>query len=279
MIDQNSMGPGQPPQRERLVLPAPPDYAGTGAAPTSAYTSRPRVEPEMLVRRSSPPPPRNLSARPGYFWRKDPAYRVLMIAILVAVVAGIVFAALVGNMLLSSGNQGTQTISVVPQTPPPGARPTGTVDLRPTFAPPGGGKGSGSSSQPPAVPTPSLSITPTATPGNNPGGGGAITVQVSGIPDPVANNSNVQVTVMTGEPNVNVQLQVRYSAAPFFFVTVGATDGNGMAVLNWNVQVFANLRPGKHVTAKGVVFAQDQNGQRGSSNTFTVRIVGNGGGM
>src|SRR6516164_10028324 len=138
----------QKPQSGKLVLPAPLTeeqqmyYGGQMA----------QLRPEQLIRQVQPVP-KGLKARLAFYWHKDPAYKVLMIAMAMVLVAGIIFVSLASAAFLNNSNLFAS--SYRPQAIPKGANPTGTVNLRPTFPAPGGGNGTNQqSSQPPAQPTP-----------------------------------------------------------------------------------------------------------------------------
>jgi len=85
-------------QREKLVLPA-----LSEGYPPRQISSPPRMtlptRPEQLIRRENVPP-QNLLARLRYFWHKDPAYKVLMIALVLVLVAGGLFVSLLSSALL-----------------------------------------------------------------------------------------------------------------------------------------------------------------------------------
>jgi hypothetical protein len=273
MIGQDhpgTQGPEPGPRPQKLVLPAhdgyrPPSGFGTG--------QRTQVVPEMLLRQPGGHNPNNPIIRLGILWRQDPAYKALIIAVALVLVAGTLFAGLAANMLLQGSNGLLAQNTIVPTTPQVGAAPTGTVDLRPAFPTPGG-KGSTQSSQPPMQGTPALQGSPTGVPTQQPGDGN-LTVQIAGLPASTPNNSIVPVSVQTSVPGAIVRLQVTYNAAPFFYVGMQqATDGNGAAVINWPVRVFS----GKRVTARVAVTAFDQNGHQGHSGTMKVSITGGGGG-
>src|SRR5438067_8034506 len=137
----------QKPQSEKLVLPAPPAeeqqmyYGGQKA----------QLQPEQLIRRQVQPAPKGVKAL-AFYWHKDSAYKVLMIAMAMVLVAGVIFVSLASAAFLGNSNLFASTYT--PQAVPKGANPTGTVDLRPTFPAPGGGSGTNQqSSQPPMRPT------------------------------------------------------------------------------------------------------------------------------
>src|SRR6516165_6579248 len=121
-------------QPGKLVLPAPPAdekrmyYGGQKA----------QVRPEQLIRTRTQPAPKGVGARIAYYWRKDPAYKVLMIAMAMVLLAGIIFVSLASAAFLGNPNLfASSTSQIIPK----GANPTVTVNLRPTFPAPGGGSG------------------------------------------------------------------------------------------------------------------------------------------
>nr|BBH94177.1 hypothetical protein KTA_23760 [Thermogemmatispora argillosa] len=262
---QDEQGVRNQPLSGKLVLPAAPGTVpGEWSADPLQRTTY--IAPEMLIRRPRQSAPPTLLGKISYFWKKDPAYKVLMVASVLVLIAGVIFSVIVGSTLMQE-NAGME--ARVPLTPPPGVAPTGTVDLRPTFPTPGG-QGSNESSQPPVQSTPALR--PTRTTNDNGNGGNNGAVQISGLPSTVENNSDVTVTVITNQPNSFVQLQVTYNVAPFVTVVNGTTDASGMATLTWHVQVFSTSRRAQarvHATVFG------PNGAA-SSNTVTVRITTGG---
>jgi hypothetical protein len=244
----------------RLVLPAPPD----------AGQQRPYFPP------SSPLPPANqrtsaasqsLVNRVLTTWRRDPAYAVLSFAIALVVIAAIVFVSLFASSLVS-GNSGSAWSSAQTEHPTL-PTPAGTVDNKPNFPTPVTGKGSNQSSQPSGHPTPNLPDQPTP-----PTDQGTLTVQITSIPDVVANGSRVRVGVQTSEPNVSITLQVTYTVAPFFYSNGGhTTNGSGNGAITWSVRVYS-LRLAGNAQATVIVTATDQNGQQATSQPVTVTITG-----
>lgn len=260
------------PQQGKLVLPPP--TADKSSTPGSSlhYT---QVRPEHLIRHAAMPPKDPL-VRLKYFWRKDPAYKVLIIAVGLVIIAGLLSLSLVTSAM----NPNFFTLnSTSSQVPPPRVTPSGTVDLRPTFAAPGGGQGSSTSSQPPAQGTPALQPTVDSTPtiqsSPTPDQGGTLTVQITDIPNRVQNGSVVDVGVNTNEANVTVELYVVYNAAPFRgFAGPRMTDGGGNTTIPWSVSIY------KFGGARAIVvaIARDQNGQQTQSQPVSVQIAGFGGG-
>ncbi|WP_376795581.1 hypothetical protein [Thermogemmatispora sp.] len=267
MLDQeqrDEQGARGQPLSGKLVLPAAPGMRpGEWSADPQQQTTY--IAPEMLIRRPRQSAPPTLLGKMGYFWQKDPAYKVLMVASALVLIAGVIFSVVVGGTLMQGGSN---MEARVPLTPPPGVAPTGTVDLRPTFPTPSG-QGSNESSQPPVQSTPALKPTRTTDNGNGSANGA---VQITGLPASVPNNSDVTVTVITNQPNSFVQLQVTYNVAPFVAVVNGNTDASGTATLTWHVQVFSMSKRAQarvHATVFG------SNGAA-SSNTVTVRITTSG---
>jgi len=203
----------------------------------------------------------------GRFWRKDAAYKVLMIAVAAVVLSGILFMALGTTSLLQGLGFLSQNV-IVPQNPSAEAHITGTVDLHPTFPTPSGGNGTSKSSQPPpsssSYPPPSSDSTPTAPV--------QLTVQITNIPPQVPNRSRVFVNVITSGPQIDVKLQVFYNAPPYTYTSVTrTTDGSGNAVIPWRVQVTA--RGSGSVIATVQAVATDQNGQRVVSQPVQVIVT------
>ncbi|TMC83124.1 MAG: hypothetical protein E6J10_10430 [Chloroflexi bacterium] len=257
------------PQQEKLVLP-PPD--GNESSTPGSSLHHTQVRPEDLIRPAAMPPKDPL-ARLIYFWRKDPAYKVLIIAVGLVLIAGLLSFSLVSRAMNPNF---FKLNSTSPQAPPTGVTPSGTVDLRPAFPSPGGGQGSSTSSQPPAQSTPALQPTVDNTQSSpTPGQGGTLTVQITGIPNRVQNGSVVDVGVSTNEANVTVELYVVYSAPPYRdFAGPHMTGDGGNATIPWSVSVYKI--GGARATV--VAIARDQNGQQAQSQPVSVQIAGFGGG-
>ncbi|HVB62764.1 MAG TPA: hypothetical protein VNE61_16345 [Ktedonobacteraceae bacterium] len=248
---------------EKLLLPAPPE---TRVPPTPTVAHPAQVKPEWLIRRQTPPPPRSPFARVRYLWRKDPAYKVLLVAVMVVLLAGLLLATLATSAFFRAGNPFQS--SAYTQAPT-GATPAGTVDLRPTFPTPGGGQGSTSSSQPPAQNTPAPQ--PTTPPQSS-----GLTVQFTNIPTRVQSGSTVLVGVSTNEPGATVWLTISYGSPPFRgYAGPRVTGSNGFATIPWSINIFAG---GRHSTAVVTAFARNQQGQQTHSQPVQVQISGTGGG-
>ncbi|MFL5587461.1 MAG: hypothetical protein ACJ8DI_07360 [Ktedonobacteraceae bacterium] len=257
------------PQQEKLVLPPPNGNESSTPGSSLHYT---QVRPEHLIRPAAMPPKDPL-ARLIYFWRKDPAYKVLIIAVGLVLIAGLLFFSLVSRAMNPNF---FKLNSTSPQAPPTAVTPSGTVDLRPAFPSPGGGQGSSTSSQPPAQSTPALQPTIDNTQSSpTPGQGGTLTVQITDIPNHVQNGSVVDVGVSTHEANVTVELYVVYNAPPERgFAGPRMTDDGGNTSIPWSVSVY------KTGGARAIVvaIARDQNGQQAQSQPVSVQIAGFGGG-
>lgn len=272
MINQPDSPQEPRPLSGKLILQAYPEEEYQRASrPLQAFP----VRPEQLIQHRTPPLPPSPLAKLRYFWGKDPAYKVLVVAIGTVFVAGLLVLSLVGTIVLRNTNF-FPTGNSLSQTPPTAVVPTGTVDVHPTFPPPGGGKGSGTSSQPPPQTTPVLQPTAGSTPTTQPTPSGQLTVQVSNVPGRVQNNSAVAVTVTASEPNTTVMLYVVYNVPPYRYSSGShMTNGNGNATIYWMVNVYMF---GRHSQATVYAVAMDQNGQRVLSQPVTVQIVGGNGG-
>ena len=213
----------------------------------------------------------------GRFWRKDAAYKVLMIAVAAVVLSGILFMALGSASLLQGLGFLSQNV-IVPQNPSAEARVAGTVDLHPTFPTPSGGNGTSKSSQPPPGSSSYLPPTSTdSTPTPQPTAPAQLTVQITSIPSQVPNRSRVLVSVTTSEPQINVELQVYYNAPPYSYTSITrTTDGSGNVTLPWRVQVTA--RGTGSIVAIVQAVATDQNGQRVVSPAVKVIVTTSGAG-
>ncbi len=231
---------------------------------------RTQIYPGQLIRQAASPAPKKVLPKLAWYWRKDPAYKVFMIAIAMVVVASIVFVSLVSTALFGHPSSSGATLS---QNPPAKVTPTGKVDLRPTFPKPTGGNGTSQSSQPPAQSTPSLG--PTAQPTGTVQSGGQLTLQISNYPSTVVNNSTVPITVSTNQPGVTVYLQIRYNATSLRNTAgPGTTDGNGNVTIPWTVSVFSFGR--KNVQATVLAIGIDQNGHRVYSPQVVIQVMLNG---
>lgn len=262
----------QKPQSGKLVLPAPP------AEEQQMYygSQKAQLRHEQLMRLQTEPAPRGVGAKLAFYWHKDPAYKVLMIATIMVLIAGIIFISLASAAFLGNSSF-LASASSTPQAIPKGSNPTGTVNLRPTFPAPGGGSGTNQqSSQPPMQSTPALQPTnPTGQPSPTPGGGGTLAVQFTNMPRQVTNGSYVSVGVNTSEPGASVILVINYSVRGGR-TTAGpqTTDSNGNASIPWFVYTFGFGQ--KNVQAFVYAVATDQNGHMARSQTVIVQVLTRG---
>jgi hypothetical protein len=268
----------QPPSSGKLVLPPPPDTPGpsgplgTPSPFTGKYNAQ--INPAQLIRPNGTAAPHGLFARLAFYWRKDPAYKVFMLAVVMVLLASIVFVSMAGAAWLGNPFFG----SSYTQSPPTVTAPNGTVDLHPTFGPPAGGQGSSQSSQPPAQstpvlgnsPTPSGSPTPQPSP-TQPGQGGTLTVQITGYNPQVANNSRQPITITTNETGISVFLDVESNAnPPFRRYGPGITDNTGTVTIIWPVSFFSIVK--RNITVLLIATAFDQNGNSVRSAPVMVQV-------
>lgn len=258
----------QNPQSRKLVIPAPlaeeqQTYYGGQMA---------QLRPEQLIRHQDQLPPKGLGARLAFYWRKDPAYKVLFIAMTMVLIAGIIFLSLASAAFLGNSSPLASTNSTS-QALPKVVNPKASINPPPVFPTPGGGSGSNQSSQPQMQPTPALHPTPVAQPSPSPtqGDNGTLNVQFTNIPDQVTNGSNVMVGVNTSEPNVSVILVIRYSGQGAR-TTAGPqiTDSSGNASISWFVFDYGFGQ--KNVQAHVFALATDQNGQQARTQTVTIQV-------
>lgn len=261
--DQPELRQGQPPEQPKLVLPGlPEDLRDPGA-----YTQRYYIHPDQIRLR----PPSRLGhpfAGLARLWRRDPAYKVLMVAAGMVLVAGIIFTIFLVSMLAQAATP-TNTASTTITTPP-----KATTVSQPTFPTPSGGNGNKSSSQPPKSGTPV--VLPTLTPASTPTPTTqpvqqTLNPQIVSIPQQVHSNTTVPVTISVGQPAIAVRLQVTYDQAPNTNTSGPlTTDANGNVTLNWHVTVLSFKQ---HLVARVTAFATNQDGQQMQSPTVSVAVV------
>lgn len=249
---------------EKMVLPAPvgeEEYVASDQYSAQFY-------PNLLIRQKTPPAPKKILPRLAWYWRKDPAYKVFMIALVMVVVASVVLVSLASASLFGRSSSGAS----FSQTPPSKVAPGGPVDLHPAFPTPGGGNGSGQSSQPPAQNTPSIGPQPTGSVQPTTQPGGQLTVQITNYPPTVMNNSTVDITVSTNQPGISVYLQIRYNTqGSRAYAGPRTTDANGNATIPWTVLVITFGR--KNAQATLTAIATDQNGQHVSSGPVVIQVL------
>jgi hypothetical protein len=237
---------------------------------TASGQFRAPIHPGLLIRQERPQTPKKLLPKLAWYWRRDPAYKVFMIAIVMVVVASIVFVSLVSAAVFGRSTSGAS----LSQNPPSKVAPGGPVDLHPAFPTPGEGKGTAQSSQPPAQSTPVVGPTGTVTvqPTGTVQPGGQLTLQIVGYPATVNNNTVVDITVNANQPGISVYLQIRYNAVPSQTrAGPGTTDANGNVTIPWSVSVFSYSR--KHVQATLTAIGTDQNGQQVHSDPVVIQVM------
>ena len=150
--------------QEKLILPASViAYDPADDMQETMLRPEPLLPPRFYKTEAVPMQP---LARLRYYWRKDPAYKVFMIAACMVLIAGTVFVTLASAAVIKQPDLfGLSAASTTPQKPT-APTPSGTVDFQPAFPTPGGGKGTTLSSQPPVVKTPALPTTPTPSNGD-----------------------------------------------------------------------------------------------------------------
>ena len=243
---------------EKLVLPAyhrdiqPPSAdAQTTFMPANPAANSNMASPEQLIRRSQQGRG-NAFQRFIHLVRTDPAYQVLVVAIVLVLISGGVLAAFASSFLSGAGSNNG-----------PSGRPNGgavanvqsTPTAQPTQAP---------------TPTPQPTATPIPTPSPTAVMRGPLTVRIISIPKKVTNNTSVPVIIQTSQPGVMVRLVAMYGAPPGFFMSNPQTTANdGTATLTWNVSLtMFTARTTAHVAVTG----QNQDGQQVQSQPVTVRV-------
>ena len=242
--DPNEPTVAQPP----IILPAPeelqPYYQPRQQSPSGRL-----IRPEDMVHRPPSSLPASPLARLSHLWKKDPAYRVLLIAISIVLFSSLICGILLANALSQPTTQGT------------GTNPQQGIHVASTPAP-----------TPTPIPTPTPTPIPTPTPVTGP-----LIVQITNIPNRVQDNTIVRVGVSTGVSGTIVHLSViyNYPGLPFSNTTNTQpqnTDDQGHVNLSWRVQA---LRLGRTVTAQVTAIAEDQQGQQRTSPPVTVQISTN----
>jgi hypothetical protein len=250
------------------ALPLDTNTMGTDVPHMPPQQPGPYGRPHIAEALASAPGP--LPAKLAYLWRKDPAYKVLFIAI-----AAILLCSIVGATMLFA----TFSQSVQPQQSDSAASGPNAVAFTP------GGKGQQPQSTPVlsqttvAVATPTPLPSPTAvassssTPATNENG--PLTVQITNLPDTVNNHTTVPVTVKASKTDTTVTLTVFYFGAQPVTFRAGpqSVDANGNTTFYWNIDEggFGSSFK-KHITAHVVATVQEQNGNTANSNVITVQV-------
>lgn len=231
------------------------------AVPAAPAVPVKKIGPEQLIRRPSTVPKGSPLAKIGYLWRSDPAYKVLMIAIVAIILSGIIGLVLISNLLASGNPSGQPSSSGVPGAVAPNATSTPTATPRPTATP---------TATPTPVqdtPTPTEVVQPTPTP--TPAANAPLSVQIVNVPSQVKNGTTVPVTVSANQPGVTIRLIVTYSTLGSYFSRSMQADSAGNATFSWNVQVYTKTTATAHLVA----IAQDQSGHVVQSQPVTVQVM------
>ncbi len=250
---------GQAPEQPKLVLPGLPEDAHY----PGAYTQRVYVHPDQMQLK---PPSR--FGRPfatlRQLWRRDPAYKVLLVAAGMVLVAGIIFTVFLVSMLVQAATPTDTTATTAP------TQSKTTTNAPPTFPTPSGGKGNKGSSQPPkSTPVVLPTLTPAPTPTTQPVQ--TLNPRIVSIPQQVRNNTMVPVVISVGQPGVAVRLQVTFDQATNVNTSGPlTTDANGNVTLYWHVSAFSVKQ---HFVARVTAFATNQNGQQVQTQTVSVEVV------
>jgi len=248
-----------PPQPQgKLILP--PVYPEQQAYDNNGRTQQVPLGYEQLMHQPAGPAVSfNPFSKIRRYWRIDPAHKFLIIAVSLAIMAGLVFTTFVSVALAQlAAPQGTQPVLSLPLA-------KGIANTQPTVTVTAdNGQANITNNQPTPTPMPSPTPQPTPTVGQ-------LTLAIIDIPNRVDNNTPVQVVVRTNQPGTNVQLIVSYSTNATFAPPPNGqqADDNGIATIAWLVRVLPTKRT---VTAKVMAIASDQNGQQVESKTKTVLI-------
>lgn len=274
-MNESTELPGNHLGQSKLILPSSEPMHPPGAR--TEYI--PPIQSENPASFSAYSPLADLRAKLASLWKKDPAYKVLMISIGSVLIAGMVLSIVVVSVF---SQVSATPLSLGTASPPiqQAAVGTGQVDLHPTFPTPQGGQGDKNMSSQPPVPTEQPTPTPTAvvitdqnqpTPTPQQAQGGPLQLQITDAPQQVNDNSTVTITVNATQPGVSVKLLVNYTTRPFFTSTdTQTTDGSGNASLSWHIHLtgFTN-----NALARVTAIGQNADGQRTASQTVTVQIV------
>jgi len=207
-----------------------------------------------------------------HLWQKDPAYKVLFIAIGVVLTSTIVSIALLAGFINQLAPSPTPVVSlparlqVTPTlAPPPTPQPTATSTPVPTPMP---------------TPTPIIIVTPAPiataptiiAPTPNPDG--KLTVQINDLPAQINNNVMLPVKVTTNQPGATVSLFVTYSAVPLLYTSdPQTTDATGTTTFSWNVHERTFSPFTRMVAANITAVVHYQGRPQATSQTVTIHIL------
>jgi len=255
-------------QAGKLILPAAP----TEAHYAPAYRAYKEQQPAgRLIRKNQVPS--TFPAKLIYLWRRDPAYKVLFIAIGFVLISSIVCVSLLAGFV-------TQPSSPTPITSlPPRPQQTPTVLSTPEIS---ATPTASALPTPMPTPTPIMAPTPVATaptitqPTPNPGPlpTEKLTVQIGAIPAQINNDTIVPITVNTNKPGATISLFISSTAIPLLYSIRPLTaDSNGNATFSWDVHERTLSPFTRAVSANITAMARYQTNQQARSQTTTVHIL------
>ncbi len=263
-------------QKQPLILPAGPTeeyHAPEYLVPTEQL----HFQAGRLINRnrgSGTRPAGSLSSKLVRLWHRDPAYKVLFIAIGVVLASSVVCVALLAEFLtplsltpvtyLPSRPQPTPTfvpLSTSQATTPPTPVPTPIATPAPTQTP------VIVVSPMPAATAP-ITIVPTPDPNQK------LTVQLGALPAQINNNVMVPVTVTTNQPGATASLFVTYNAIPILYSSdPQTTDANGSTTFSWSVHERTFSPFTRMIVANITAVVHYQGRQQATSQTVTVHIL------
>ena len=263
-------------QPDKLVLPAIPTEEYHSPLPEYLVHAEQRpFQARGLVRKNQSPaarPARPLYKKLTHLWHKDPAYKVLFIAIGVVLVSSIICLALLAGFIaqLSPSPRPVTNLPARAQaTPTHATQPTPQATPRPTVVP-----------TPMPTPTPIIVVTPApiaTAPGiiaPTPNPDEKLTVQIGTLPAQINNNVMVPVTVSTNQPGATVSLFVTYSAIPLLYTSdPQTTDANGNTTFFWSVHERTFSPFTRMVAANVTAVVRYQNRPQATSQTMTIHIL------
>ena len=230
-----------------------------------------------------PVPPGPPHSKIATLWKKDPAYRVLFVAIGVVLLCSLGGSLLLVSAVGHSGQAGQQANSNVSSvstsntptvpTPDPNKQLQATTQAATATA-----LAVTPTQQPMPTPTPTqptpTPTQPTPTPPPTLNNNGPLSVQINNLPGSADNHSTVPVTVTANHPGTIVRLVVSYSGAQPSSYASGSqsVDANGNTTIYWNIDEQRSRFFGNTVIARVMAVAQDQNGNVNNSSIGSVQI-------
>ncbi|QBD80983.1 hypothetical protein EPA93_35450 [Ktedonosporobacter rubrisoli] len=254
--DRSSQNP-QLPQGEPII-PLLPSRPATNQLPEEVHEVLKRPDPLFPLPQTLPPGG-TFGQRFPKALRTDRSYLIFLLALVLAIISGFILINFVTSIYAQITTPAMQH-EVMPQDVK--VTPAGTIDIRPTFPPPSGGKGSNESSQPS---------------GSSSGGKKDISLQgkqslhILDLPSSVQGGTTVTVHVTGGEPNTDVKLLLDYGAQSTLSVSAAQTfQADGSAQLTWHVP---DLQSSSAVSAHITAIGQDQSGATVISQTVEIQII------